>query len=464
MIEREALSEAAIARRLTQLLVAILIGFGLVALALGYWSVVRSTALADRVDNPRLFEAELRVQRGRILDRLNNVLAENTGPADEQARSYPVAEAGPAVGHYSFRYGASGIEAAYDAVLSGSTDHTTQQVAGELLHVPPVGQDVRLSLDIELQQTASRLMEGEQGALVLLELTGTAEMPTAEIRAMVSQPWYDPAELDALFEDIGGEEVSLFNRATQGQYQPGLMLFPLLLASAIDAGAIEPTAEIANADRPVSVNGLTYRCLAEPASETIDWLEALRRVCAGAAADLGNRLGATGLINAVQAFGFLSTPDVPITTAEAVTPAIDDVALAAIGQEALTVSPLQMALAYSTLVDGRLPTPRLVDAVESVQDGWVTAEPDTPIASGGPALSPATATRVRQALPRFNRISGLSVPVLSAPDEQVNQWYVGLTPSDHPRYVVVVVLEQPADPETAATIGQAVLVQATAQP
>lgn len=466
MIQREAYSEAAIARRLTHLLLAILLGFGLVALALSYWSVVRSSALAERLDNPRLVEAELRVQRGRILDRSDIVLAANSGPAERQARSYPLAEAGPAVGHYSLRYGATGIEASYDDVLRGQTTSGAQQMLDDLLHVPPTGQDVRLTLDANLQLSAAQLMTGQQGALVLLELMGTADTPTAEIRAMVSQPWYDPAELDTLFAGLSadGENVSLFNRATQGQYQPGLVLFPLLAAAGIDNGAIDPTAEVSQANRAVGEGNFVQRCLNELETEHPTWLEAVGGLCPGAAVELGEQLGSTALMNALLSLGLLSPPTVPIPVADAVVPGIDDVGLAALGQEALTVSPLQTALAYSVLGEGRLPAPRLVDALQSPAGEWERIEAEQAIGQAGPALNPATATAVRRALPSAGQISGLAVPVLSAPDGQVNQWYVGLAPSTDPRYIVVVVLEQPQEDSAAADIGQAVLTQALQQP
>jgi peptidoglycan glycosyltransferase len=459
MIEREAYSEAAIARRLSRLLVAILLAFGAIALALSYWSVVRATALAERPDNPRLVEAEFRVQRGRILDRNNVILAENTGPANAQVREYPVAEAGPAVGHYSLRYGATGIEASYNELLRGDDRPVAERALDDLLNIPPTGRHVRLALDATLQQSAARLMAGQQGALVLLELT---DEPAAEVRAMVSQPWYDPAELDALFESLDtGNDISLFNRATQGQYQPGLVLLPLLAATAVDESVIDPSAIVDNATRPVGIDGRTGGCLL-PADEPLTWLAATRSLCPGAAADLGALLGTDGLTRALQQFGLYSQPVLPIPTADAAAPAVSDITQSALGQAELTVSPLQVALAYGALASGQLAPPRLVEAVQATGGGWEAVALED--AATVPVLRPATTALMRAALPESDEIRGLSVPVLSAPGGQVNQWYVGLAPGGDPRYVVVVVLEQPAEPALAETIGRAVLAQALLQP
>jgi peptidoglycan glycosyltransferase len=459
MIEREAYSEAAIARRLTRLLVASLLAFGIIALALSYWSVVRTTALAERPDNPRLVEAEFRVQRGRILDRNNVILAENAGPVNAQVREYPVAEAGPAVGHYSLRYGATGIEASYNELLRGDDRPAAERALDDLLHIPPTGRHIRLALDATLQQSAARLMAGQPGALVLLELT---DEPAAEVRAMVSQPWYDPAELDALFESLEADDnISLFNRATQGQYQPGLVLLPLLVAAAVDEGVIDPSATVDNATRPVGIDGRTQGCLL-PATEPLTWLAATQSLCPGAAADLGALLGPDGLTAALQQFGLYSRLALPIPTADAATPAVSDITQAALGQAELTISPLQVALAYGALASGQLMPPRLVEAVQSPGGGWESVALEDAVSI--PVLRPATAALMRAALPESDDISGLSVPVLSAPGGQVNQWYAGRAPSGDSRYVVVVVLEQSAEPALAETIGRTLLAQAMLQP
>jgi len=54
---------------------AILLGFTLIALSLLYWQVARAPELLARADNPRLVQAELRLRRGRLLDRTGEVLA-----------------------------------------------------------------------------------------------------------------------------------------------------------------------------------------------------------------------------------------------------------------------------------------------------------------------------------------------------------------------------------------------------
>ena len=110
---------------------AILLGFLAIALSLVFWAVVRSEAILARDDNPRLVEAELRIQRGRILDRNGTVLAETIGEPDALIRSYPFPTIGPAVGYYSFRHGTAGIEAGFEAVLRGEDDEEITAVLNQ---------------------------------------------------------------------------------------------------------------------------------------------------------------------------------------------------------------------------------------------------------------------------------------------------------------------------------------------
>ncbi len=65
--------------RLRRINTVYLLLIGVLSAALIYWTVLRAPGLLARDDNPRLVEAELRVARGRILDRGEVVLARTVG-------------------------------------------------------------------------------------------------------------------------------------------------------------------------------------------------------------------------------------------------------------------------------------------------------------------------------------------------------------------------------------------------
>ncbi|VAW34975.1 Cell division protein FtsI [Peptidoglycan synthetase], partial [hydrothermal vent metagenome] len=343
----------------------ILIGFLAVAVSLIFWSVLRADSILARDDNPRLVEAELRIQRGTILDRNGVVLAQTVGEPDALTRDYPFPTIGPAVGYYSFRHGTAGIEAGFDAVLRGERDDFTAVFNQQILHSPQIGQDVQLTLDAHLQATTDSLFGDQQGALLLLEID------TGNILAMVSHPSYDPNQLDSLFDSLGDtdhETAPLLNRAVQGQYQPGLLLQPFILAATLEANQIQMSGVVQNANRPVPVNGEVIRCQTTPPDRPT-WADVLRHRCPGPMQDLADQLGLGGLDDIFNRFGLSTQPELPLNAETAVSQLLSDPLQAGIGQDNLTVSPLQVALALAALGnDGRLPTPRLVTAVQD-QDG-----------------------------------------------------------------------------------------------
>lgn len=426
---------------------AILLGFLAVALSLVFWSVVRSEAILARDDNPRLVEAELRIQRGRILDRNGTVLAHTVGEPDALVRTYPFETIGPAVGYYSFRHGTAGIEAGFDEILRGESEEFTAVFNQQILHTPQIGRDVQLTLDAELQATAESLFGSvpgaPHGALVLLEIG------TGDVLAMVSHPGYNPNRLDENFDALVQDETApLLNRAVQGQYQPGLVLQPFILAAALDQDRIQLEGAVLNANRPVPVNGEVKRCQTTPPEEAT-WADVLHHRCPGPMQDLANLLGLGGLDNIFMRFGFTTQPELPLNTETAELEPLSDPLQAGIGQDNLTVTPLQVALALATLGnDGRLPTPRLVTAVED-ENGIMQAQPPAPTA--GDAVTGRAARAIRQLLNKEGTLS-FAISALSGPDSR-NGWYLALTPADQPQYAIVVVVEDSEDLEVVHTIG-----------
>ncbi|WP_420627749.1 penicillin-binding transpeptidase domain-containing protein [Candidatus Leptofilum sp.] len=422
---------------------AILLGFLAIALSLVFWNVVRSDTILARDDNPRLVEAELRIQRGQILDRNGVVLAETIGEPDALVRNYPYPAIGPAVGYYSFRHGTAGIEAGFDTILRGKDEGFTAVLNRELFHAPQIGRDVQLALDANLQTTAEALFGNAQGALVLLEVE------TGHILAMVSHPGYNPNLLDENFDDLVADATApLLNRAVQGQYQPGLVLQPFILAAALDADRIQLDGAVLNANRPVSVSEEVEQCQTTP-PENPTWADVLRYRCPGPMQDLADRLGLAGLDDIFLRFGLATPPELPLNTELPGIEPLNDPLQAGIGQDTLTVSPLQVAQALAALGnDGRLPTPQLVTAV---QDENGSMQPQPAAASSGNAVTSRATRDIRQLLTADEHLSFM-VLAISGPNSR-NGWYLALTPAAQPRYAIVVVVENSENLEMVQEIG-----------
>ena len=91
---------------------------------------------------------------------------------------------------------------------------------------PLSGRDLRLSLDIKLQEYAESLMVGKRGAVVAIEPA------TGEILCLVSSPTYDPRLLvgrqrgENYRKLVNDESWPLFDRALMGAYPPGSTFKP----------------------------------------------------------------------------------------------------------------------------------------------------------------------------------------------------------------------------------------------
>jgi len=436
--------------RLRQLTMALLGGFLAIGVVLVVWSVVRAPQLAARHDNPRLVERELSIRRGSIWDNDNAIIAETAGPIAAPQRVYPLPGIGPAVGYYSFRHGAAGLEQGYDAVLRGDSESEWVNLAREMLHVPQDGRDIRATLDADWQRVADTLMGDRQGAIVLLTV------PDGAIRAMVSHPGYDPNQLDAQFDSlVADENAPLLNRAAQSQYQPGLALQPFVIAGALDEGLITLDESVLNANQPVAVDGQSVECDTQPGT-VATWTEVLSFRCPGPMQTLGEALGAAGLDSIFAAFQLTQPPELPIETQTPPVEAVADPAMAAIGQENLVVTPLQMSRALASLVmEGRLPGLLLVTAVQDQSGEWVL-EPAP--AAGANAVSADSAANVFLALPQqAGSIAEHIAAAVTGPAGEQLGWYLAIAPAAEPRYVAVVVVEDDPGAVGAKRVGRALL-------
>ena len=104
---------------------------------------------------------------------------------------------------------------------------------------PISGRDLKLSLDIKLQEYAESLLVGKRGAVVAIEPA------TGEILCMASNPSYDPRLLvgrergenyKALLQD---ESFPLFDRAIQASYPPGSTFKPTQGLIFLEEGIID---------------------------------------------------------------------------------------------------------------------------------------------------------------------------------------------------------------------------------
>lgn len=139
-----------------------------------------------------------------------------------------------AAGDYT---GDLGVEKSYDRFLRGikGTEVLIRDASGRIqgkyeegLHdIDPVaGRDLKLSIDIKLQQYAESLMVGKRGAVVAIE------PETGEILCLVTAPSYDPSMMVGRNRGknyarlVKDPAKPLFDRSIQAAYPPGSTFKP----------------------------------------------------------------------------------------------------------------------------------------------------------------------------------------------------------------------------------------------
>ena len=188
-------------------------------------------------------------------------------------------------------------------LLSGALlpDTLQRRFDEAILHRAREGADIRLTLDLDVQQAVAAAMGNRHGAAVVLRV------PQGGILALVSQPTYNPNQLDADWETlIDADGNPFFNRALQGRYQPGGMLQTPLLAAAILTGLPLDNA-LSEAASSVQIDDIQLTCATTPPTNTLTLKEAYAYGCPRPFAQLAGQINEPVLRQLFETFQ-LETP------------------------------------------------------------------------------------------------------------------------------------------------------------
>lgn len=433
----------------------IILGFAILALGTAFWSILRADSLKARFDNPRRVLAELNIERGLILDRHGATLAYTeaaTNPRLGARRIYPEAEAVSAIGYYSYQFGAAGLEEHYDAWLRGADLRDLQTIlTDDLLNRNISGGDLRSTIDLSSQQALAEAIQGRgQGGGVLI-----AHVPSGAVLGLVSWPSFDPNQPNMLARLVADDTPEspngrLFNRVTNGRYQPGGLLQTLWLSDLLANGASLDDLSSLEAIH-LSALDLTLDCALPAESDSpITLAEAYRRGCpAPFAASWEDGLSASSLENRLATAGFWREARLdgyPILLEPLAPLSADDFDLAEVlGQGRLLLSPAQAAQIIAALVnEGRgLPLHLAAALREPNSETW---QPIRVPASDLALMQPSVAGQLRGALQIQNwgsaerPIYGHFSRALAGQREVI--WFLGWTPlANGDDIIIVIVLE-----------------------
>ena len=183
--------------------------------------------LQEKLYNYKGFYIQKRIIREYPIKSAANIFGYISEVNESKAKNNPYYQQGELIGK-------AGIEKEYEEYLRGKKGKkyshknrfnkvTGAYKEGVLDTLPVGGKDLTLTIDIELQEYAERLMKGKRGGIVAIEPS------SGEILALVTAPSYDPNMLvgrkrsknSVFLMDTENPDKPAYDRALLAQYAPG---------------------------------------------------------------------------------------------------------------------------------------------------------------------------------------------------------------------------------------------------
>ncbi len=268
--------------------------------------------------------------------------------------------------------GQGGVESLFDSELRGIPGERIIEVNAtgrELRKIkerqPIKGRDVTISIDINIQKSVEDAFGAKAGALVAVNPN------SGEILAIESLPSFDPNIFSNGIrhkdwkEIIDNKKNPMLNRAIQSQYPPASTFKIITAVAALEEGVIDPKIRI-NCTGGIGYGKWSFGCWKKHGS--VDMHNAIVESCDVYFYEVGKRLGIDKIYKYASAFGLGKKTGIDIMNSsekKGFVPNtewkqakkgqpwyIGETFIASIGQGYITATPLQMAIALSTFING----------------------------------------------------------------------------------------------------------------
>ncbi len=352
------------------------------------------------------------------------------------------------------RIGRTGLEQVYESHLRGEWGGQQLEVnaAGQVQRVlgdkqARAGKDLRLTLDLDLQRTAEKALDGvAKGAIVAMDPR------TGAIRAMASRPNFDPnifstGPTTAQWNNLNRPEAPMLNRAMRA-FPPASTFKLISTIAGLESGQYGPTSTI-----PTS-GSFCYdgQCYADHGSfGSIGFPFALAVSSNSFFYRLGLKVGSEELFQAARRLGYGTYTGIELRDEESPGLLGDkawkkkvlgeawtsvDTITSAIGQGAVSVTPLQMARLYAAVANGGwLVTPHLVE--RDTPRTWIGLKPTTlQVLRQGlrEVVTNGTATMLND--PSLPPVAG-KTGTAEDPPRPDHAWFGGYAPAGKPDLVII---------------------------
>jgi len=379
--------------------------------------------------------------------------------------------------------GFGGVEEKYDYYLRQEEGGLSVEVnhRGKFMRVlgfePPTnGKDVQLTLDLKIQRLAEENLNGRKGSVILMDPF------SGEILALASYPNFNPAVfvdkrsklISGLFNDPASP---LVNRAISSSYPPASVFKIAVAAGALESKKINSSTRF-TCEGSTMIGNRRFKCWDTHGSEDI--LEAIAHSCDVFFYKTGLLLGAQSIHDYALKLGFGRPAGfdlsgevggfIPSPLQRKINKFQGwfdgDTANLSIGQGDCLVTPLQIANLMAVFANrGYLLTPYIV---KTVGDYDFAARKKKPV---GLPFKKSTFELINKGLAKVvtddegtgSALAGLPVKISGKTGTaQVSRgathaWFAGFFPSDKPKYVICVFLENGGPGHTASVIAKQII-------
>ena len=305
------------------------------------------------------------------------------GPVSEKDLE-GVADPDPVLQIPKFQIGKIGVERWMEDTLRGSAGNKRIEVnsVGRVMRelerkdgIP--GADIRLTLDMDVQNYVQARLGAESAAAVVMDVTN------GDLLAIASSPGFDPnlfvrgisqTDYTALTEN---DHRPLANKAVQGAYPPGSTFKLVTALAALEAGMITLDTKV-RCPGYIEFGGTKFHCWKRGGHGTVDLERSLQESCDVFYYEIAQKVGIDKIAEMGKLLGLGQRHDLPMSAiSEGVMPnkawkqesyqtdwRIGDTINASIGQGYVLTTPLQLAVMAARVASGRAVAPRLIHSVD----------------------------------------------------------------------------------------------------
>ncbi len=366
-------------------------------------------------------------------------------------------------------HGFYGVEGYFNELLSGQPGYfkTEHDVAGRWIALSDKtvveaqdGADIVLTIDRTVQFMTCKTLDeavikygAKGGAIVVMDPY------TGQIMAMCSNPDFNPNYYSKVDDAVAYNNESIFTA-----YEPGSIFKPIIMSSAIDLDRVTPESTFEDPGS-YKIDDFTIKNANEKVYGLTTMTGVLENSINTGMIYVSRQMGREAFNDYVKRFGFGEKTGIELD--KEVAGNISSIekkgevfmATASFGQ-GITVTPLQMAVAYSALANGgNLMKPYVVDAVRYSDGREDKRAPITirrVISSRASVLLTGMLTSVvtrghsiKAAIPGYYVAGKTGTAQVASGNgtgylkDVQNHSFVGYAPSDDPRFVMVIKLDQP---------------------